>query len=94
MKDDCVLINGDYVKVYNFAKKNNVMYYVIGKKLLPVNEIYDSPCKSSQLMSQIVQLDDKFGIWKCAKIEAKLCKIQYKDKLYVLPLLHAYKCNR
>ncbi|OXU16990.1 hypothetical protein TSAR_005508 [Trichomalopsis sarcophagae] len=70
-KDDCVLINGDYVKVYNFVRYNNIMY-VIGKQLQPVDDVYNKPCKSSNLKSHVVKLDDKLKMWKCAKIEAKL----------------------
>lgn len=53
-KDDSVLVDDIFVKVYNFAKYDNT-FYLIGKQLFD-SEIYFDPCVSSRLSSNIVTL--------------------------------------
>lgn len=88
-KNDSILIDDTFVKVYNFARHNDVTY-VIGKQLMPVGEIYTKPCGSARLMSNIVKIDDKLRAWPCDKIKAKLCKLFFDNKTYVFPLSHTY----
>jgi len=49
-----MLENGEYIEVENIIQCKDNMIFVIGKKLLNVQDLYDVPMKSSLLQINIV----------------------------------------
>ncbi|KAL7305538.1 hypothetical protein TKK_0002274 [Trichogramma kaykai] len=87
-KDDCVLLKcGTIVIAYNFVTINDDSY-LIGEKLVPIKLLYKHPCKSKELNISIVVRSKILSKWKLYSIDQKVCKIPFKDKYVVVPILH------
>lgn len=50
----CILKTGEYIEVENIIQNEDEMIFIIGKKLLNVQDLYDVPIKSSLLQINIV----------------------------------------
>uniref|UniRef100_A0ABD2WU91 RNA-directed DNA polymerase n=1 Tax=Trichogramma kaykai TaxID=54128 RepID=A0ABD2WU91_9HYME len=83
LRNNALIINGKFIQALNFVEKDG-KNYVIGKELIPEDDIYSSPCKSSQLLSSVVKLSNDMISLRCDKIEAKLCKIICNEKIQTM----------
>lgn len=90
----CMLENGEYIEVENIIQCKDNMIFVIGKKLLNVQDLYDVPMKSSLLQINIVNKNyenQTSSAWNINYVAAKAWKIPYGEQLVVYPLIHTYK---
>lgn len=62
--------------------------YIIGKMLLPVEDLYEQPCSSTTLGISIMVEDFCLQTWHFNEIKAKMWKIPYKKMYIIFPILH------
>jgi len=89
----CVLKNGEYIEVENIIQRKDEIF-VIGKRLLIVQDLYDVPLKSSLLQINIVNKNyenQTLNAWSINNVAAKAWKIPYGKQFVVYPLIHTYK---
>jgi len=89
----CVLKNGEYIEVENIIQRKDEIF-VIGKRLLIVQDLYDVPLKSSLLQINIVNKNyenQTLNAWNINNVAAKAWKIPYGKQFVVCPLIHTYK---
>lgn len=87
----CLLKNGCYVVILNIVQ-NNKDIFVIGKKLTYVDNVYELPCKSSELDIKIMMINsDELFSYPITDVLSKVWKIPFANKpnmFAVLPLNH------
>lgn len=89
-RDNCLMLsNGIFIQAGNFAISEGTVF-VIGKQLIPTEDVYYNPCKPEMFHIYVVKKDNDLKSWMVQSINIKLCKIIYKDKLYVFPVSHTY----
>lgn len=86
-----MLKDGTYVECVNFIEKENGSAFILGKPFKIVNDFYSMPINSSNLNISIVDfLTDDLQLYPCEHILAKLCKIPFRQRFVVFPMMHTY----
>ncbi|XP_036138283.1 uncharacterized protein LOC118644257 [Monomorium pharaonis] len=87
----CILENGDYIEVENIIQCEDEIIFVIGKKMLNIENLYDLPIKSSLLQINIVNKNNEnqtLNAWPINNVVTKAWKIPYGEQFVVFPLIH------
>ena len=83
----CILKNGDVVIISHIGKRNGEAV-IIGKKVINKKVIENYPIDSTMVgIFQITKLSD-MQVYEALKIKKKAVMFDYKEKTYVVPLLH------
>ncbi|KAJ8936169.1 hypothetical protein NQ314_012465 [Rhamnusium bicolor] len=64
--------------------------FVIGRECLLRENVYTSPCNSSELGIYLVSKSGPLQQFNITDVVLKYVKISYKDKYVVFPLIHLY----
>lgn len=92
---NCAILNtGEHIVIENFVMLDNREVFLIGRKFLNVENMYDYPMPSKDLgMCVASNLSDHFGFWNIKLIKFKAIKTRFKDasqleKFAIVSLLH------
>ncbi|KAK5647965.1 hypothetical protein RI129_002857 [Pyrocoelia pectoralis] len=83
----CRLKKGNIIEIKNFASTCDGIV-IIGSEYRTVEDLYKSPCRSSNIGVYLVSDRSKLQIWNTNEILFKYFKIPVKDKFAVFPILH------
>ena len=83
--------DGIYIKCLNFIKNSDNDIYIVGTAFKTIDSFYYKPINSSSLHIVMVESSlDNLNLYEYKNIFAKACKIPYKNKYVMLPLMHTY----
>ena len=92
---NCAILNtGEHIVIENFVMLDNREVFLIGRKFLNVENMYDYPMPSKDLgMCVASNLSDHLGFWNIKLIKCKAIKTRFKDasqleKCAIVSLLH------
>lgn len=87
--DNCCMIDGDVVEIYNFAlSKRSGGLCIVGRKYLYKEKLYETPVQSSRLGIFVVRGRSPLRSWEMPNVVEKMVRLPLSDKFVVLPLLH------
>lgn len=88
-KNNCVILKDNtIICVYNITKSQDNNLYIIGKKLIPDANLFNTSCESQHLGIVIAKQNRCIESWLYHNICAKAYKIPYHDKFIILPILY------
>ena len=88
--NNVLLINGVYIECMNFIQSNGDIY-IVGKPFKTIDSFYNTSIDSSRLHIVIVDSSlNNLQLYKYEDIFAKACKIPYKKKFVMFPMMHTY----
>ena len=86
--DNCCILKNEDVVIISHIGKGNGEAVIIGKKVINKKVIENYPIDSTMVgIFQITKLSD-MQVYEALKIKKKAVMFDYKEKTYVVPLLH------
>lgn len=86
----CSLKNGNIIEIKNIVLYQN-QYKIIGNKFLNLRDLYEQPCKSSELGIFVANLDlEPMEIFNVSDIDHKCVKLEFETSYIIFPLIHTY----
>ncbi|VEN58351.1 unnamed protein product [Callosobruchus maculatus] len=85
----CCLKSGDIVLIRDIILHDD-RYYIVCRLLTVLGDLYESPCKSSELGIVLIhETESELKLFDINTVEYKCVKLNLSDKSAVFPLLHS-----